>query len=824
MMNKQEIIISNEKLGIKTVFFNEDNGILGYTEKGIIYLNEFYNDNLELTNKHELLHLFEDSKQFLGTKKIIFSLLGEKELNRLRTEYYLKYGGLYSEEEINDGILDNEIIIDIIIGNGVFPLLINDYMPNAYESIIEQKDTITLTADGRKYLSLNPSRNMANRYSGLSTWDLLFVNSYYEGKEKPKGKDRYDRIYMDAVRELDHLLYGIYYPDICISCDNNPYLERRLQEVINTYKAKGDYENANKLEENKKEALINLSNEFSNSLYHQYIALHHLLRESKYEDSFKYLILKEALTKTYRYEHGNRVVDRREMGKTIIPFMLINEFILKEIHDNIGKYQNFTDLYFDALDKYNREFLKSRNVSLNQSDKGYWIKFDKGESGTSKFTKDSQDLGNLIRDTPWCTRKYPDRQLEEGDFYVFVDNYGRPRIAVQLRGNSISEVRGIKGGSDQELEDEYRQVAINFLNDNISVSGSIGWLKKEERNQRLSEYLVKIRTGTLSEEDLKNLIVDLDVRETMVHGDINSNERAIIKEIIKSKELRETIFDHSSDAKRVVKLIDEIEINNRILEYINKIEEGTLKEEDCVYLYDDLLYEFDKYKYSKNQKELIKTVNSTNNAFKEMMAQKFGCEPKEIYIGRLEKENIPFENGVCPLKIIIGDVSLIHCKNIDLSNLEFVKGKMEMTWSNNVNLSSLVQVEGDVNFCDCENCDVCSLEYINGNLELFSFRNSPMSSIRKITGNAKFGFLSGDKEYHNLEEVLGDLEISHQTEKMDKLRVVGGRLILDKYCEITDLPSLEVCGNLDNVPYEIESKFRYNEDKGCYVRSKGKVV
>ena len=138
-MRKEDIVLSNKKLGIKTVFLNEENGVLGYTENGVVYLNEFYNEDLELINKHEVLHLFEDSKQFLGVKKIVFDMLGEKELNRLRNEYYFKYCGLYNEEQIKKGMLDNEIAIDIIISNGVFNLPMNDYIEDAYGAIVSKK-------------------------------------------------------------------------------------------------------------------------------------------------------------------------------------------------------------------------------------------------------------------------------------------------------------------------------------------------------------------------------------------------------------------------------------------------------------------------------------------------------------------------------------------------------------------------------------------------------------------------------------------------------------------------------------------------------------
>lgn len=818
-MSKEDIVLNNRKLGVKTVFFKEDNGILGYTENGVIYLNEFYNDDLELINKHEVLHLFEESKQFLGTKKIIFDMLGEKELNRIRSEYYLKYSGLYSEEEISNGVLDNEIAIDIIISNGKFSLPINDYIIDTYDTIVSKKESIKLTGEGRKYLSLNVSKNTATRYSELSKWDLLFAARYYEGKEKPNGEGRHDKIKADAMSACDKLLDETGWLDFYIMSENNPYLERRFSEIVATYKAKGDYEEANKLVDRKDLNMISLSNEYSNNLYSQFLNLSKLLRDSDYEDSFKYLILNEALTKTYRYEKGNRIVDKREKDKTILPLMLINEFILKEIHDNINKYHNFTDLYFDSLDKYNNEFLKNRNVNFNNSELGCWIKFNQGREGTSAFIKDSQDLGNLIRDTPWCTRKSPENQLKDGDFYVFVDTYGKPRIAVQLKGNYINEVRGIKGGYDQELEDEYRQVAIDFLKENISADGARIWLEKEERNQRLQEFLSKIRTNTFREEDVDSLVKILNVRESKVHGDINSNERKLVKEIAANKEVRDRIAAHSGDAQKVIKLIDEIERNYRMADCYKKIEEGTLKIEDCKHLYEDLLYEFDKWEYHENQKNLIQLVNNTDNVFKQFMANEYGCKPNEIYVGRLENNNIPFENGVCPLKVIIGDVRLIRAKDMDLSNLEYIKGTLDSIDSNNIDLSSLFEVDGKVDLANNKYFDMCALEVINGDLKVFQFTDSDMSRIRKVNGDAVFEFFGGMEEYENLEEVLGNLKVSHLTKKMDKLRIVKGQLIWDDYCEITRLPSLEYCGGFDgNVPFEIEDMFNYDFENDCYLK------
>ena len=69
-MVKNRIIEGNSRLGLKTVFYNAKNATLGYAQDNTIYINEHYSDDIELINKHEVLHFYENSKQFRGIKKI----------------------------------------------------------------------------------------------------------------------------------------------------------------------------------------------------------------------------------------------------------------------------------------------------------------------------------------------------------------------------------------------------------------------------------------------------------------------------------------------------------------------------------------------------------------------------------------------------------------------------------------------------------------------------------------------------------------------------------------------------------------------------------
>lgn len=75
---------------------------------------------------------------------------------------------------------------------------------------------------------------------------------------------------------------------------------------------------------------------------------------------------------------------------------------------------------------------------------GKWIKFDGRASDSKNYAENVIKLKTLVQDTPWCTKTLASTQLEQGDFYVFIDKDNKPHIAVKMNGNEIDEVRGIK--------------------------------------------------------------------------------------------------------------------------------------------------------------------------------------------------------------------------------------------------------------------------------------------------------------------------------------------------------------------------------------------
>lgn len=177
-MTKKEIIGQNKKLGLKTIFFGEPNDILGYYENGTVFLNEFYSKDMEKTNNHEVLHMFEDSKKFKIAKEIILKTLSSKEKGLLYRQYFVRYAGLYSEQEIENGILDNEIVIDAIIDNGKFSKKVEEIAKDLFDFIVGDKQSEKNYK--KRYLNLALSTKIEQNFAQLTNWEKLFVLNFYQ--------------------------------------------------------------------------------------------------------------------------------------------------------------------------------------------------------------------------------------------------------------------------------------------------------------------------------------------------------------------------------------------------------------------------------------------------------------------------------------------------------------------------------------------------------------------------------------------------------------------------------------------------------------------
>ena len=252
-------------------------------------------------------------------------------------------------------------------------------------------------------------------------------------------------------------------------------------------------------------------------------------KESNYPASFQWFLLNETLKSTYRtdFSQGQAkvIVNARKPHQTILGMMNLPTQVVDFKYNNAPKYASFKELYKDAQTYFKRFVTQTEIINIKNIDtfgKGSWIRFNSQYNDPKNFEQNVANLKSLIADTPWCTSTLASTHLSEGDFYVFIDNNKKPHIAVKMNGNAIDEVRGIKNGNNQELENEYRDVVINFLKNNYKIEYGKEWLDKEEWNARLIQYAKDIDENNFKFENIPCLFNDLFKVDFKSHGG-NSN-------------------------------------------------------------------------------------------------------------------------------------------------------------------------------------------------------------------------------------------------------------------------------------------------------------
>ena len=538
-MMRNKITEFNKKLGIKTEFVDVKEDILGYSENNSIYLSKKLNDEeLEKVNKHELLHFFEPSKKFEEFKKnIITKLKQENKFDDLLKTYKLKYFGLYTNSQIENGMLETEIAIDILCDNCEIKIQNNQ---KYFENIINNQIKLV---EQRRYLNISLENKIKQNFANLSNWDKLFVQNYYQNG-LPSGKDRYEIVKKDIAESLENMKRYATNPNLFkIQAMNNPSLERHFESEIKALQARGEGETANYALNNKNQALSEMAEKISNLHYEEFKHIYDFVISTNYEESFKYLILNEALTKFYKKDNDKTIVKNRELNQHVEDFITVNSTILSTIHNNLDKYSNFVNLYFAGVEIYNQTVAESSSVkiaNLNTFGKGKWLKFNGKTTNKKEYLSEAQKLQSLVKDTPWCTKNLASQQLAQGDFYVFVDNTNKPHIAVKMDGNTLDELRGIQNGNAQELEEEFRDVALEFLEKNENVEDGLLWLEKEEWNKRLCGYIKLIELKQLDKVNISNLIEDfINKKDYKNHGvSENSNYTKLFELCSSSKEFK----------------------------------------------------------------------------------------------------------------------------------------------------------------------------------------------------------------------------------------------------------------------------------------------
>ena len=727
---KQKIIDFNNQFGIRTEFITGES-TLGYALGNTIYINTSINQDYEKTNKHELLHFFEGTPEFEKVKKDILEKNAE-ELPNIRKEYELRYWGIYSKEEINAGVLDNEIVIDIMTDNSSIVYEEGLKVGDIFLGEVQQK------LAEKRYLNLSLTGNIKNMK--LSEWEKIFVLNYYDGKDKilPQGKDRVEKIrediekYLNELSKLDKTTMQIdpYSPEVI----------REYESEIKALKARG--EDTTRLEENPEMGYKKIAEETSKQLYEEYKHIVDLINGLDMEPAFKSMMLRETLTKVYKLDKDNKsngqktIIKNRDMKKSIGGHMILNEQTLKFIYENvknIEEYKNFANLYFAAVEVYKDTIASKSGIMLDGVDtygKGKWIKFEGKNTNPEEYLKNASELAALVQDTPWCTKQLASSQLAEGDFYVFVDNTGKPHIAVKTRGDTIDEVRGIKNGNAQELEEEYRDVAISFLENNKDIENGKEWLEKEEWNKRLIEYARKIDNGEFKVEDVPKFIEDYLKKDYRNQGGENSNKKALKDRLEKIKGV---VAEYYSCSEEEITFGDVNFAETQLTTVPYKI------------IFGDADFRGSQIKNLGSLRSI-----GGNADFRDLQVEDMGS-----------------------LRSIGGSANFKYSQIKSLGLLESIGGNADFRDSQVEDMGSLRSIGGDANFERSQVKSLGLLESIGGNADFYDSQVEDMGSLRSIGGDADFG-RSQVKSLGLLESIGGNADFRDSQVDMGSLRSIGG--------------------------------------------------
>ena len=787
-MTNKEIETFNKTFGIETVFYYDDKSICGYEENNIIYLNLNSKKDLKNVNMHELLHFFEETEMFNKIKERVIKRLKENNIfDELKEEYELKYFGIYSLDEIEKGIIDNEIVIDVLVGD--FPYFKKEELEDLCKEILkaEKKET-----DSRRYLILNMNNNIRNM--NISKWEKIFASNYYKNKNYDGNTPAFpsnnkEQVIKEDIKKELNRLYNLDKEAFKISLDSQSLI-REYESELKALEQRGEKDEANYIRNNKTKALEELSNIYSEKLYEEYKHIVDFIKNANYEDAFKALMLRETLLKVYKKDDDKVIVKQRKLNETIEGHMLLNEKVLNVIYNNLDTYENFKELYYAGVAEFNNVVRETSEITLknvNTYGMGKWIKFDGRASDSKNYAENVLKLKTLVQDTPWCTKTLASSQLEQGDFYVFIDNDNKPHIAVKMNGNEIDEVRGIKNGNNQELEEEYRDVAISFLENNKDIENGKSWLDKEEWNKRLIKYGKEIEDGTFNSEETKQLIEDLLHSDYRSHFGTNSN----LEELKKLPKIKKYLAEYYNCTEEEICVGDYIPKEETRCPYKIILGDAGFSYSGVTDLGDLRIIGENAYLNDSKITDLGELQIIGGNAYFD--------SSKVTNLGKLQSigRSVNFRNSdvinLGKLQSIGDDARFGNSNIVDLGNLKSIGGRADFRNSNVTNLGELRSIGGHVLFSYSKITNLGKLQSIGGSVEFNDSKVTNLGKLQTIGGSAFFN----DSEVIDLGELrsIGQSAYFRNSDviNLGKLQKIGSDACFE-HSKITDLGDLQIIG------------------------------
>jgi len=546
---------------------------------------------------------------------------------------------------------------------------------------------------------------------------------------------------LDVInKRFNSLLIG--YEDYLVDEDSEA-ITRAMQNDINARREQGDslenIKSYEKLLTNESERQRYLDN-YRDTQRGNILEWVNYLKQSEYDEAFKYLMLKSVLEFNYDFK-TNKLIERT--NKTLRNFTNFDAGTLSEVYGSRSKYllKDYVELQVKNIDA----IVKSKNM-VKQSKDGYWIKFDGGsKTSQEQITKNAKELSQLVQNTYWCTKTNAKSQLNDGDFYVYVTKFEKellPRIAIRMEDERVGEVRGNKSAA-QDLEDDMIPIAKEFLENNIPNDSGKRWLDGINYNSKVIDMINKINQGGLYDGFIYE------------YAELKLDEKNYL-------------LDYSNENGNVTRLTN-------LIEYlIVKDDLGTSN-------YKKSDFAFDDYKVDESTRFLFGNIYNR---------QLLDISNLEIIFGNIEYA-AGHKDVKINLKIVTGRFDISFTNITSLGELKIVGGDLKIFKTNLISLGKLEKIGGSVALEDKIN-SLGELEYVGVTLN---------ASTSKITSLGKLKYVGGTfypnlkiKSLDNLEYIgddvdFGDLNIT----SLGKLHTIEGNAYFDN-SKITSLGELKFIG------------------------------
>ena len=551
------------------------------------------------------------------------------------------------------------------------------------------------------------------------------------------------------------------------------------------------------------------------------------LKQSDYNTSFKYLILKAVLNFNYDLKQDKLFSRNEKTIRNITPF---DASALAELYT-----KNSDFLLRDYINIQSENSLKVINskgtIATNKN--GRWIKFDGGEkTSDAQININAQELSRLVQNTFWCTKSNASGQLKGGDFYVYVtteNNNVQPRIAVRMNEDEVGEVRGNRSDK-QDLEDEMLPIAEDFLIKNIPNNSGVKWLDSIKYNEKALYLRKKIKEAEFLTEDIfseANKIIAQKDKYNVDYGE-NGNVTILISEL---KNKIDTLPSYDNKKNKLYyeevisayKILNEIEpsaYNDNVIEsYQILIDLDDSNNENIVFK-EQVTTNISEIT-SKTKYLLIFNTSYINNDWSNEMYSSL----EYIYVKKAKFLSIPKK-----LKFISGDADFENSKITDLGNLTTIGGDAYFGNSKITDLGNLTTIGGSAYFDDYSQItDLGNLTTIGGYVFFHNSQITDLGKLKEVGEIKSYNTILYEKPNNiktiklvNFEDLpllktikkIEKIEIKEiRQEKIDEIFNYGGKEILQKIeIEKINLYNSEASAIL-NIFTEINS---HVEIKDCY--------